>query len=92
MAARLRSDTASTPTIRNRNAVLIDGKVNLRSDSAIAAISHLPGYGWVRGFRVIPKVSARRRLFDDRAQPLRWFGRNETCWLGGAKYSNRVIG
>ena len=34
------------------NAVLIDGTVNLRSDSAIAAISHLPGYGWVQRFRI----------------------------------------
>ncbi len=74
------------------NAVLVDGNVNLRSDSAIAAVSHLPGYGWVGAFRVVPKflrdavyqAIARNRYY--------WFGRNETCWLGGAKYSDRVIG
>jgi predicted DCC family thiol-disulfide oxidoreductase YuxK len=79
------------PNNPQSNAVLLDGNVNLRSDSAIAAISHLPGYGWVRGFRVIPK-SLRDAVYSMIARNrYNWFGKNETCWLGGAKYSNRVI-
>lgn len=74
------------------NAVLIDGAVNLRSDSAIAALSRLPGYGWVRSFRLVPKplrdwlyaIVARNRY--------RWFGRHDACDTGGAKYLDRVIG
>lgn len=73
------------------NAVLIDDSVNLKSGSAIAAISALPGYGWVRVFRAIPKF-IRDPLYSMVARNrYRWFGRNETCWLGGAKYSDRVI-
>ncbi len=74
------------------NAVLIDGKVNLRSDSAIAAISNLPGYGWVQIFWLLPK-RLRDPLYSMIARNrYRWFGRNQTCWLGGAKYADRVIG
>jgi predicted DCC family thiol-disulfide oxidoreductase YuxK len=73
------------------NAVLIDGKVNLRSDSAIAALTRLPGYGWVRAFRLVPKpvrdwlyaIIARNRY--------RWFGRHDACDIGGAKYADRVV-
>ena len=73
------------------NAVLIDGIVNLKSDSAIAAISALPGYGWVRIFRAVPKV-LRDPLYSLIARNrYRWFGRNETCWAGGAHYADRVI-
>jgi predicted DCC family thiol-disulfide oxidoreductase YuxK len=74
------------------NAVLIDGIVNLKSDSAIAAISALPGYGWVRMFRAVPRV-LRDPLYSLIARNrYRWFGRNETCWAGGSHYADRVIG
>jgi predicted DCC family thiol-disulfide oxidoreductase YuxK len=73
------------------NAVLIEGTVNLKSDSAIAAISELPGYGWVRGFRIVPKP-LRDWVYSTIARNrYRWFGRNQTCWLGGAKYADRVV-
>jgi predicted DCC family thiol-disulfide oxidoreductase YuxK len=74
------------------NAVLIDGRVNLRSDSAIAAISQLPGYGWVRMFRAVPKPLRDAAYSMIARNRYAWFGRNETCWLGGAKYAERVIG
>jgi predicted DCC family thiol-disulfide oxidoreductase YuxK len=74
------------------NAVLIDGNVNLRSDSAIAALSHLPGYGWVRMLRAVPK-SLRDDLYSTIARNrYAWFGRNDICWRGGARYAERVIG
>jgi predicted DCC family thiol-disulfide oxidoreductase YuxK len=73
------------------NAVLIDGETNLKSDSAISAISNLPGYDWVRIFRLVPKI-IRDSLYAMIARNrYRWFGRNETCWLGGARYADRVI-
>jgi predicted DCC family thiol-disulfide oxidoreductase YuxK len=74
------------------NAVLIDGKVNLRSDSAIAAISQLPGYGWVRMFLALPKPLRDAAYSTIARNRYNWFGRNETCWLGGANYAERVIG
>jgi predicted DCC family thiol-disulfide oxidoreductase YuxK len=74
------------------NAVLVDGTVNLRSDSAIAALSRLPRYDWVRAFRIVPKplrdwaygMIARNRY--------RWFGRHDVCDIGGAAYMDRVVG
>lgn len=73
------------------NAVLIDGAVNLRSDSAIAALSRLPGYGWVRAFRIVPKP-IRDRLYSMIARNrYRWFGRHDACDIGGAKFADRVV-
>jgi predicted DCC family thiol-disulfide oxidoreductase YuxK len=80
------------PNNPQSNAVLIDGEVNLRSDSAIAAISNLPGYGWAQLFRLLPKPLRDAAYSMIARNRYRWFGRNETCWLGGAKYADRVIG
>jgi predicted DCC family thiol-disulfide oxidoreductase YuxK len=74
------------------NAVLIDGTVNLRSDSAIAALSALPGYGWVRALRIIPKPLRDRFYSFIARNRYRWFGKNEACDLGGMAYADRVIG
>ena len=73
------------------NAVLIDGTVNLRSDSAIAALSHLPGYGWMRAFKIVPKPMRDFVYSRIARNRYRWFGRHDSCDLGGAKYADRVI-
>ncbi|ARQ00456.1 thiol-disulfide oxidoreductase DCC family protein [Pseudorhodoplanes sinuspersici] len=73
------------------NAVLIDGDVHLNSDSAIAALSALPGYGWVRSFRIIPKPLRDRFYAFVARNRYRWFGKNESCDLGGMAYADRVI-
>lgn len=73
------------------NAVLVDGKVNLRSDSAIAALSCLPGYGWVRVFRIVPKPIRDWAYSTIARNRYRWFGRHDACDIGGAKYMDRVI-
>lgn len=73
------------------NAVLIDGTVNLRSDSAIAALSNLPGYGWVRAFRIVPRP-VRDIIYSTIARNrYRWFGRHDVCDIGGATFADRVI-
>jgi len=74
------------------NAVLIDGTVNLRSDSAIVALEALPGYGWVKAFRNIPKPMRDRFYSFIARNRYRWFGKNKTCELGGMAYADRVIG
>ena len=74
------------------NAVLIDGTVNLRSDSAIAAISRLPGYGWVRAFRVVPTPLRDWAYSTIARNRYRWFGRHDACDIGGANYADRVVG
>lgn len=74
------------------NAVLIDGSVNLKSDSAIAAVSALPRYGWVRMFALVPKPLRDWVYATIARNRYRWFGRNASCWRGGAQYADRVIG
>jgi len=80
------------PDNPHSNAVLMDGHVYLRSDSAIAALSALPSYGAVRALRLIPRP-LRDRIYDLIARNrYRWFGKNTSCDLGGARYADRVIG
>lgn len=80
------------PDDPHTNAVLLDGVVHLRSDSAIAAVSALPGWRWVRAFRLIPK-SLRDRIYATIVRNrYRWFGKNNACDLGGMAYEDRVIG
>lgn len=74
------------------NAVLLDGAVYLRSDSALAALSVLPGWRWTQVFRLVPtplrdwlyRLIARNRY--------RLFGKYEVCDLGGADYADRIVG
>jgi predicted DCC family thiol-disulfide oxidoreductase YuxK len=73
------------------NAVLIDGKIYLRSDSALAALGYLPGWRWTAILRAVPKplrdaiytVIARNRYH--------LFGRHDACDLGGAIYADRIV-
>jgi predicted DCC family thiol-disulfide oxidoreductase YuxK len=74
------------------NAVLVDGTVNLRSDSAIAALSRLPRYGWVRAFRIVPKPLRDWAYATIARNRYRWFGRHDVCDIGGATYMDRVVG
>ena len=79
------------PDNPDTNAVLLDGAVHLRSDSALTALAALPGWGWVRMFRIVPKplrdaiygVIARNRY--------NLFGKRTSCDVGGAEFANRVI-
>jgi predicted DCC family thiol-disulfide oxidoreductase YuxK len=74
------------------NAVLLEGGVYVRSDSALAALSALPGWGWVSVFKIVPK-SVRDALYTQIAlNRYKWFGRNEVCDLGGASFADRIVG
>ena len=79
------------PDNPDTNAVLLDGEVFLRSDSALAVLAALPGWGWVRVFRLVPKP-IRDPLYTLIARNrYRLFGRHESCDLGDAKFADRVI-
>lgn len=79
------------PDNPDTNAVLLEGEVYLRSDSALSVLAVLPGWRWMRVFRLVPKplrdalygVIARNRY--------QWFGTRQSCDLGGAQYADRVI-
>jgi len=73
------------------NAVILDGRAHLYSDAALAIAGRLPGYGWTRALKMIPKplrdafykLIARNRI--------RWFGRPQACDLPGPEVRARII-
>ena len=87
MAVRLGIDPDNPAT----NAVVIDGKVHIYSDAAIAIAYRLPGYGWAKALRAVPKplrdafykLIARNRIA--------WFCRPEACDLPGPEIRARII-
>ena len=95
----IQSDTGRALAIRHgidpddpaTNAVLLDGAVHLRSDSALTVLSALPGWRWTRVFRAVPKP-IRDRLYSLIARNrYRLFGRHAVCDLGGARYADRIV-
>jgi predicted DCC family thiol-disulfide oxidoreductase YuxK len=74
------------------NAVLLDGQVHLRSDSAITALSMLPGWRWIVALKVIPK-SLRNAFYTMIARNrYNLFGKHDTCDLGGREFADRIVG
>ena len=60
------------------------GVATYKSDAALTVLSHLPGWGWVRVLRAVPKAwrdggvqSRRKELVSD-------FGKYETCFVTGS--------
>ena|ERR1700754_3727730 len=73
------------------NAVLLDGEVYLRSDSALAVLSALPHWRWTRVLTYLPK-SLRDPVYTLIARNrYRLFGTLPACDLGGAAFADRVI-
>src|SRR5262249_33998867 len=52
---RLATTLGINPDDPDTNAVVIDGRALRRSDGALAVLSSLPGWGWVRVLRVVPR-------------------------------------
>ena len=75
LAQRLGIDTAFPET----NAAIIAGRAYFKSDAAIAVLSRLPGWRWVRGLHLVPRP-LRNAIYDLTARNrYRLFGRRETC-------------
>lgn len=87
LALRLKIDPDNPET----NAVLMDGQVYLRSDSALAILSRLPGWRWTGVFRGVPRPlrDAAYRLIALNRYAL--FGRRDICDIGGQDHADRVI-
>jgi predicted DCC family thiol-disulfide oxidoreductase YuxK len=78
-------------TSPDTNAVVLNGEALFKSDAALAVISSLPRWRWVRVLGIVPKplrdaiynVVARNRY--------RIFGTYDTCYLGDAAFRSRVM-
>ncbi|WP_315778191.1 MULTISPECIES: thiol-disulfide oxidoreductase DCC family protein [unclassified Bradyrhizobium] len=79
------------PQEPDTNAVVHGGKAHLKSDAALTVLSSLPGWGWTRALRAIPKplrdavysLVARNRY--------RIFGKYESCFVPDAELRRRVL-
>jgi predicted DCC family thiol-disulfide oxidoreductase YuxK len=71
--------------------VVHGGVAYLKSDAALTVLSHLPGWGWVRVLRFVPKP-LRDAVYNLVARNrYRIFGKYETCFLGDAGFRDRVM-
>jgi predicted DCC family thiol-disulfide oxidoreductase YuxK len=79
------------PDDPDTNAVVHGGVAYLKSDAALTVLSNLPGWGWVRMLRAVPKP-LRDRVYNLVARNrYRIFGRYETCFVPDAGFRARVI-
>jgi predicted DCC family thiol-disulfide oxidoreductase YuxK len=89
--ARLAQAFGIDPNDPDTNAVVHGGEVFFKSDAALKVLGALPGWGWVRVLRSVPKplrdavynVVARNRY--------RIFGKYEECFIPDASVRARVI-
>jgi len=79
------------PADPDTNAVIHGGVACFKSDAALTVLSALPGWGWARALRAVPRplrdgvynLVARNRY--------RIFGRYETCFVPDAEMRARVM-
>jgi predicted DCC family thiol-disulfide oxidoreductase YuxK len=73
------------------NAVVHGGKVFFKSDAALTVLSHLPGWGWVRVLRFVPKP-LRDAVYNLVARNrYRIFGKYDNCFIPDASLQARVM-
>jgi predicted DCC family thiol-disulfide oxidoreductase YuxK len=73
------------------NAVIHSGVAWFKSDGALTVLSNLPGWGWVRGLRSVPKP-LRDAVYNLVARNrYRIFGKYEECFVPDAAFRDRVI-
>ena len=82
------------PTEQFGSMVVVEGRrCWQRSTAALRIARYLDGLWPVASALLAVPPFLRDAAYDMFAQNrYRWFGKNETCWLGGAKYADRVIG
>jgi predicted DCC family thiol-disulfide oxidoreductase YuxK len=87
MARALGIDPADPDT----NAVIHGGKAFFKSDAALTVLSNLPGWGWVRALRLVPRP-IRDTVYNLVARNrYRIFGKYEECFVPDAELRARVL-
>jgi len=79
------------PRDPDTNAVVHGGEVFFKSDAALTVLSRLPGWGWVRALRLVPKPLRDAAYNLVARNRYRIFGKYETCFLGDAGFRDRVM-
>jgi predicted DCC family thiol-disulfide oxidoreductase YuxK len=73
------------------NAVIHGGVAYFKSDAALTVLAALPGWGWVRLLRGMPKPLRDAVYTLVASNRYRIFGKYETCFLGDDSFRTRVI-
>jgi predicted DCC family thiol-disulfide oxidoreductase YuxK len=88
---RLATALGIDPDDPDTNAVVLGGRALRRSDGALAVLSSLPGWGWVRVLRIVPRF-VRDAIYGFIARNrYRMFGRHDACDLSGACFADRIV-
>ncbi len=88
---RLAQASGINPEDPDTNAVVHGGEVLFKSDAALTVLSNLPGWGWTRALRAVPKP-LRDALYGLVARNrYRIFGKYEECFVPDAEMRARVI-
>jgi predicted DCC family thiol-disulfide oxidoreductase YuxK len=89
--ARLARAIGIDPSDPDTNAVIHGGVPLFKSDGALTVLGTLPGWGWVRASRVVPKP-VRDTVYDLVARNrYRMFGKYEACAVPDEEMKARVI-
>jgi predicted DCC family thiol-disulfide oxidoreductase YuxK len=88
---RLAQTFGIDPDDPDTNAVVHGSVAYFKSDAALTVLSNLPGWGWVRVLRVVPK-SLRDAVYNLVARNrYRIFGKYEACFVPDAEMKARVL-
>jgi predicted DCC family thiol-disulfide oxidoreductase YuxK len=88
---RLAQAFGINPDDPDTNAVVHGGEVFFKSDAALTVLSNLPGWGWVRTLRAVPKP-LRDAVYSFVARNrYRIFGKYEACFVPDAEMRARVM-
>ena len=79
------------PDDPDTNAVVHGGIAWFKSDGALTVLGALPGWGWVRVLRAVPKP-LRDAVYDIIARNrLRWFGARAQCYRPEPSQADRFL-
>jgi predicted DCC family thiol-disulfide oxidoreductase YuxK len=88
---RLAQAVGIDPDDPDTNAVIHGGVAHFKSDAALTVLSNLPGWGWVRVLRVVPKP-LRDAIYNLVARNrYQIFGKYEACFVPDAGFRERVM-
>ena len=73
------------------NAVVHGGEIFFKSDAALTVLSGLPGWGWVRALRLVPKPLRDAAYNLVARNRHRIFGKYEECFIPDASLRARVM-
>jgi len=79
------------PDMPATNVVIVEGVAYFKSDSALAVLERLDGWGWTRALRICPRFI--RDWIYDRIARNRYalFGRTESCIVPTPEQATRFL-